>query len=445
MNLLMFLLLLQADQFKVDVQTQSSPRFVVDVATEKPQIEFQQAMKAAERQSFFALYFAQNCGPCERMKADGVVAALELAGHGVLVVDITEDPQPTVSAAPEVWLCDSNRKPIRKWKGYTTAKELLTKTTAEGLCKLSADGAKWSGVSIGDGLVLTVAHHDKTEGFVVEFPLQFGGTQYIKFDAELVKTDADADLSVLRFHAPELIEVKSHPVCNLPASAIEIPGYLSGETPKRVRVRKKNIVSRVAGILIDSYDGDGIVSPQVGMSGAPLLTPEKQIAGIQAIGKGSEIGAVTVDTIREFLKDVDREEKPPVVAAVSGAQLTPDVIAAALAVHLHQSQGLPAPAFGSLFDISVDAPDSVVTSLAAMLSKQSVEFPNSGLAISWKGGDRTISVAPGRVQIAPGATVSVQKFGVSLSTKLRGVSHADDLSWITLELDGAPDLTLRLK
>jgi hypothetical protein len=137
--------------------------------------------------------------------------------------------------------------------------------------------------------------------------------------------------------------------------------------------------------------------------------------------------------------------EPPVVAAVSGAQLTPDVIAAALAVHLHQSQGLPAPAFGSLFDISVDAPDSVVTSLAAMLSKQSVEFPNSGLAISWKGGDRTISVAPGRIQITPGATVSAQKFGVSLSTILRGVAHADDLSWITLELDGAPDLTVRLK
>jgi len=269
MYLLMILLMFQAAQFQVDVQTQSAPQFVVDVTTEKPGIEFQQDPKAAEPKAFFALYFAQHCGPCERMKADGVVAALESAGHGVLIVDITEDPQPTVSAAPEVWLCDSNRKPIRKWKGYTTAKELLTKTTAEGLCKLSAGGSKWSGVSIGDGLVLTVSHHDKTEGFVVEFPLQFGGSQYVKLDAELIKTDADADLSVLRFHAPELIEVKSHAVCNLPASAIEIPGYLSGETPKRVRVRKKNIVSRVSGILIDSYDGDGIVSPQVGMSGSP--------------------------------------------------------------------------------------------------------------------------------------------------------------------------------
>ena len=445
MLFLMMLLLIPADQFQVYVQTQSAPEFVVEVATEKPNIEFQQVSKAAAPQSFFALYFAQNCGPCNRMKADGVVAALESAGHGVVVVDITQDPQPTVTAAPEVWLCDANRKPIRKWKGYTTAKELLTKTTVEGLCKLSAGGSKWSGVSIGDGIILTVAHHDKTEGFVVEFPVQFGGTQYIKLDAELIKTDADADLSVLRFHAPDLVEVKSHAICSLPASAIEIPGYLSGETPKRIRIRKKNIVSRVAGILIDSYDGDGIVSPQVGMSGSPLLTPEKQIAGIQAIGKGSEIGAVTVDTIREFLKDVDREEKPPAVAVISGAQLNPQTIAAALAVHLHQNQGLQAPAFGSLFDITVDAPDSARGWIADMLTKQSVDFPSSGLAISWKGGDRTISVAPGRIQITPGATVSVQKFGVSLSTTLRGVTYADNLNWCTLELDGAPDLTVRFQ
>jgi hypothetical protein len=139
------------------------------------------------------------------------------------------------------------------------------------------------------------------------------------------------------------------------------------------------------------------------------------------------------------------ESEPPVVAAISGAQLNPQTIAAALAVHLHQHQGLNPPAFESLFDITVDTPDSARGWIADMLSKQSVDFPSSGFAISWKGGDRTISVAPGRIQITPGATVSVQKFGVSLSTTLRGVTHADDLNWITLELDGAPDLTVRFE
>ncbi len=139
------------------------------------------------------------------------------------------------------------------------------------------------------------------------------------------------------------------------------------------------------------------------------------------------------------------EAEPPVVAAISGAQLNPDVIAAALAVHLHQHQGLPAPVFGSLFDISVETPDSTRGWIADLLSKQSVDFQSSGLAISWKGADRTISIAPGRIQITPGAVVTLQKFGVSLSTTLRGVAHAADLSWITLELDGMPDLTVRLK
>lgn len=135
--------------------------------------------------------------------------------------------------------------------------------------------------------------------------------------------------------------------------------------------------------------------------------------------------------------------EPPVVAAISGAQHNPQTIAAALAVHLHQAQGLTPPAFGSLFDVTVDTPDSARGWIADMLTKQCVDFPSSGLAISWKGGDRTISVAPGRIQITPGATVSVKKFGVSLSTTLRGVTYGDDLSWCTLELDGAPDLTVR--
>ncbi len=139
------------------------------------------------------------------------------------------------------------------------------------------------------------------------------------------------------------------------------------------------------------------------------------------------------------------DTEPPVVAAVTGISLSPQTVAAALAVHLHQHQGLPAPAFGSLFDITVDTPDSARGWIADMLSKQCVDFQSSGLAISWKGADRTISISPGRIRITPGAVVSVKKFGVSLSTTLCGVTHADDLSWITLELDGAPDLTVRFK
>jgi hypothetical protein len=293
---------------------------------------------------------------------------------------------------------------------------------------------------------LTVAHHNQLEGLVAEFPVTFGASEYVQIPAELVKSDADADLSVLRFTAPELIDVKQYAVSSLPGNAIEIPGYLSGEFPKRVKIRKKNQITRVAGIAIDSYDGEGISTPQIGMSGSPLLTPAREVAGIQAIGSGAEIGAVTVDTIRKFLADVDREEQPPVLAAISGAQPDPQTIAAALAAHLCRSESVadsPA-AFGSLLNITIDTPESARGWIADLLSKQSVEFPSAGVSAQW-GGDRTISIAPGKIRISPGAIVSARKFGVQVDATLTGVKFADDLSWLTLELQGAPDLTVRFE
>jgi hypothetical protein len=438
-------LLFQADQFQVEVVESTSPAFVVDVpGSSSPSIEFRSAPVAAKQKPYFVLYFADNCGGCIRMKNDKIEDALKQAGYLVRTINISTDPQGFVTVAPEVWLCDPSREPIRKWKGYTTAKSLLTPVVAEGLCRLSSNGRKWSGVAIGDGLILTVAHHEQEDGFFAEFPVGFGSSDYVRVPAELVKSDVDADLSVLRFEAPELAEIKEYQVSDLAANAIEIPGYLSGESPKRVKIRKKNMAMKIAGIAIDSYDGEGISSPQIGMSGSPLLTPDRRIAGIQAIGTGAEIGAVTVDTIRGFLADVDRKNMPPVAATIHGAQLNPEVIAAALAAHIAKHQGVDPPAFGSLFDITIDTPDSARGWIADMLTKQSVEFPSAGVSAQW-GGDRTISIAPGKLRISPGAIVSVKKFGVSVTTTLTGVTFADDLRWVTLELKGVPDLTVRFE
>ncbi len=142
----------------------------------------------------------------------------------------------------------------------------------------------------------------------------------------------------------------------------------------------------------------------------------------------------------DHAENVPTFEESAVTASVSNAEPSAILIASVLAEHLSRSS--PAATAG-LFEIDVDTPDSARGWIADMLSKQSVEFPSAGVSASWKGSDRTISVAPGRLRIQPGATVSVQKFGVSLSTTLRGVSYSEDLSWCTLELDGAPDLTVR--
>jgi len=113
---------------------------------------------------------------------------------------------------------------------------------------------------------------------------------------------------------------------------------------------------------------------------------------------------------------------------------------------LTKQKDKPVPeSYSGLFDIEVESPDSARSWIADMLSKQSVEFPSAGVSASWKGSDRTISVTPGAVRIAPGVTVSVKKFGVSVSTSLTGCSFAEDLSWVKLELVNAPDLTVRFK
>lgn len=148
----------------------------------------------------------------------------------------------------------------------------------------------------------------------------------------------------------------------------------------------------------------------------------------------------------DHAESVPTFDEPVVTAAISNARPSAEIIAAALAEHLNRQSDKPEKsAVSGLFDITVDAPDSARKWAADMLTKQSIEFPSVGVSASWKGSDRTISVAPGTLRIQPGATVSVRKFGVSLSTTLRGVKYADDLAWCTLELDGAPDLTVRFE
>lgn len=136
-------------------------------------------------------------------------------------------------------------------------------------------------------------------------------------------------------------------------------------------------------------------------------------------------------------------DEQSIEATIQNATLSPDTIAAALSAHLIPGQ--PPDAYAGLFDITIDTPDDARKWAASLLSKQSVEFPSAGVSASWKGSDRTISVTPGAVRIAPGVTVAVRKFGVSVSTTLTACSFDPSLSWVKLELTNAPDLTVRFK
>lgn len=141
-------------------------------------------------------------------------------------------------------------------------------------------------------------------------------------------------------------------------------------------------------------------------------------------------------TVPTFSESVARAE-----ALLS--DVSPSSVAEALALHLVRNQEKEVLT-GSLFSIDADVPDGLRLSLAEILSRQSIDFPSAGVSVTW-GGDRTISIGKGKLSIKPGAEVAVRRFGVSVSAKLTGASFSDDLSWVTLELDGAPDLTVRLK
>lgn len=141
------------------------------------------------------------------------------------------------------------------------------------------------------------------------------------------------------------------------------------------------------------------------------------------------------------------ETEHGIEAIVENASLSVDSIAAALSAHLlTEQQAEPIPeTYAGLFDIEIDTPDSARKWASDLLSKQSVEFPSAGVSASWKGGDRTLSVTPGSLRITPGVTVSVRKYGVSVSTTLTACSFDPALSWVKLELTNAPDLTVRFK
>lgn len=143
--------------------------------------------------------------------------------------------------------------------------------------------------------------------------------------------------------------------------------------------------------------------------------------------------------VPEFASASDDSE-----AIVSGLPCSLETIAHAISSHLVRKNPDGSLTSSSLFNIEIDTPDSTRGWIADLLSKQSLDFPASGVSAKW-GGDRVISLGKGKFSIKPAVDVSVRKFGVSVSTKLTGASFSDDLSWISLELQGSPDLTIRFK
>jgi hypothetical protein len=135
-----------------------------------------------------------------------------------------------------------------------------------------------------------------------------------------------------------------------------------------------------------------------------------------------------------------------VIATVAGADGSAETLAAVLSEHLIRSSGQEPtnPVYGGLFDFSVSVDQSWKDFCQRILSAQKISFPAAGLTIDWTGPNRTFAISPNKIAITPPVKVSVSKWIVTYSAALNGAAFTDGLSSVTLDLSGAPDITINL-
>lgn len=140
-----------------------------------------------------------------------------------------------------------------------------------------------------------------------------------------------------------------------------------------------------------------------------------------------------------------------VVANVEDMDLSPDGFAGVLAAHLIEQAAAETDEdpdralYGGLFSFDVDVPDRVKSLAAKVLAQQTIEFPAAGCTLDWSGPKRSVSFSAGRIEISPAVKVKVKKWMLTYSAGLSAVSYEEDLSSVVIELQGAPDLEVRLK
>ena len=132
-------------------------------------------------------------------------------------------------------------------------------------------------------------------------------------------------------------------------------------------------------------------------------------------------------------------EPETAVTATVDTVPTVNVVAVVLAAHLDDEQ----PTTSSLINIDVDAPETALEIARKLLIDQ--RWESDSISATWEGGDRTISVGANRLSVTPGVAIVARKSILKVSTKLTGVSYDDGLTFVTLELSGVPDLTIRFR
>lgn len=420
-----------------------------EISKPEPKIEFSSVMRAPAEKPMFRRYTAKWCQPCKRMEADGFDDKIRAAGFELKPIDIDEEPNPAVRQIPQIWMVHPDGTPIRRWEGYRTADDILKPITVDGLCRMEANGVKWSGVAISDKLILTCAHHFEDDNFYAQFPVSFGSDDYVQLKCKLVKSEKASDLTILQYEPIENVTVKAYQVAKTESPGVNVLGYFQGEQPKKYKVKKTGQSANRRGKKEDDYFGEGITVTQVGMSGSPMLNAAGEVVGIKSRADASLILAMAHPTIVEFMADLpEPDDGSYVIADVTNAPATVDTLAAVVAAHMVQSSGQQPkeePVYGSLFEFDVNVPDNVKTIGQKLFQQQTVEFSKAGLKLDWTGKTRTFTVSETGITITPSIKATVNKWFVTWTCGLDGFTFEPDLSSVTVLLSGAPDLKVNLK
>jgi hypothetical protein len=157
-----------------------------------------------------------------------------------------------------------------------------------------------------------------------------------------------------------------------------------------------------------------------------------------------QLYALHDDDHNDAVPTFDGEET--VVATVENSRGIQDVVAV-LSAHLIESSGQSKAeqAYGSFFDFEVDVPDTVRDAIAKVLAAKTLKFPSAGLTVDWSGDSRSVVLGTDKIEISPPVKVSVKKWVFSYSASLRGIWYEPNLSSVTFDLQGAPDLKVILK
>lgn len=265
------------------------------------------SVAAGEKPSeYFVIFTADYCAPCKQMKRDEL-PKLKAAGYQVTEVDIQKETQwaEKVVSLPTIWLVDrETRQPMQTWVGFTSMADLLAPESIDGVCRLSANGKRWSGVAVSDGFVLTCAHHDEPDNITLEFPVgSHGSKRYISLRGKVRKFNREADVSIVEFRLPKKYRLKTYQVKD--GTPATIKGYGKGVDPKSISTSIRARDRTAYGFPIVTLSA----VPESGMSGAPVFAESESgpvVAGMQFGGHGSEVDMATVDTITKVLQEASQ-------------------------------------------------------------------------------------------------------------------------------------------